>query len=137
MLTPMDECSYYADQRKYDYFYETLGTFCQVNKIPSHFVLNLDKEGHEDYSDAKKQKVVVTEKDKGKELNYPVSRKNNHTTFLACITADGYLKPMIVIKRKTLDVRFCRIPIIDKIVHGSSESGFVNSELFNIWAENA
>lgn len=35
-------------------------------KIPSHFVLNLDEEGHEDYSDAKKQKVIVTEKDKGK-----------------------------------------------------------------------
>ena len=82
--------------------------------------------------------MIVTEKDKGKELSYTVTRQNNHETFLACISADGsYLKPLIVIKRKTLDVRICRIPIMDKIIIGSSESGFINSNLFDRWVENA
>lgn len=134
--SPMDEKRYYADQKKIDYFYSTLGSFCNSNSIPSHFVLNLDEEGHEEYSDSKKIKVVVTEKNKGKDLSYPVTRKNDHTTFLACITAGGkYLNPLMVVKRKTIDARFFRTPIIDQAMIGYSESGFINSELFNDWLE--
>lgn len=69
---------------------------------------------------------------KGKEHDYPVSRKNDHTTFLACITTDGnYLNPLIIIKRQTIDIRFCREPILDKIILASSESDFINSDIFD------
>ncbi len=133
---PMDADRYYADQNKINYYYSLLGSFCNTNEIPSHFILNVDEEGHEDYSDSKKQMVVVSEDAKGP-FNYPVKRSNNHTTFLACITADGsFLNPLIVIKRKTLEARMFRCPIADKIFISENESGYITSEIFDDWATN-
>lgn len=101
MATPIDENRYIADTRKIDYF-------CQPHKNPAHFVLNLDEEGHEEYSDSKKVKVVVPLRVKGIDHNYPVLCKNDHTTFLACTTLDNsYLNSHVIIKRNAIGVRFC------------------------------
>ena len=59
MATPKDENRYFAGKRKIDFFYAMLQSFCQVHQIPAHFVLNFDEEGHEEYWDSKKVKVVV------------------------------------------------------------------------------
>ena len=76
---------------------------------------------------------MVTKETKGP-VNYPVKRTNDHTTFLACITADGsYLNPLIVVKRKTVEARFFRVPIADKIYLSESESGFMTTEIFGEW----
>lgn len=89
MATPKDENRYFAGKRKIDYFYDMLQSFCQVHQIPAHFVLNFDEEGHEEYWDSKKVKVVVLLKDKGKEYNYLVSRMNHHTTFSKVMIASS------------------------------------------------
>lgn len=130
---PMDADRYFADSNKINYYYSILESFCNTYNIPSQFVLNVDEEGHEDYSDSRKQLVVVTKDSKGP-FNYPVKRTNNHTTFLACITADGsFLKPLIVVKRKTIEARIFRAPICDKIYISDNESGFITSTIFDDW----
>ena len=70
-------------------------------------------------------------------FNYPVKRMSNHTTFLACIAADGfYLNPLIVIKRKTVEARMFQSPIADKIFISENDSGFITSEMFDNWVTN-
>ena len=133
--TPMDEDRYYAEQRKNNYFYDDLESFCQANKVPAQFVLNLDEEGYEEFADSKKQKVVVP-KSNTKEVYYPVKKKNDHDRFLACITAAGkYLKPLLIIKRKTIDTKLFRRPIHDEVILGYQENGYINSHLFDLWLE--
>ena len=130
---PMEAERFYADQNKIDFFYSMIESYFKTYDIPSHFVLNLDEEGHEDFADATKQTVVVSAESHGP-YYFPVKRTNNRTTFLACITGDGcYLKPLIVIKRKTIEARFCRLPIIDKIFFAQNDSGFITTEIFNDW----
>lgn len=133
LAEPMDADRYFADTNKINYYYSVLESFCNTYDIPSQFVLNADEEGHEDYSDSRKQLVVVTQETKGP-VNYPVKRTNDHTTFLACITADGsYLKPLVVVKRKTIEARVFRAPIFDKIYICENESGFITSSIFDDW----
>lgn len=130
---PMEAERYFVDKNKISYYYSLLESFCNTYNIPSHFVLNVDEEGHEDYCDSKKERVVVTQETKG-QVNYPVKRSNTHTTFIACITADGsYLKPLIVIKRKTIEARVFRVPIFDKLYIAANESGFITTEIFDDW----
>lgn len=44
--------------------------------------------------------------------------------------------PLIVVKRKTVEARFFRTPISDKIYISDNEWVFITSEIFNDWAEN-
>lgn len=136
MADPMDESRYYCDQHKIDYYFDLLYSYTQAHDIPSGFILNLDEEGHDSFCDKTKQ-VVVVQKELNGPFSYPVARKNNRTTFLACICADGeYLNPLIIIKRKTVDSRFLTIPLFDKVLIEYSESGYINGQLFDHWIEN-
>ena len=97
--------------------------------------MNLDEEGHESYADSIKQVIVVSKELEGP-FYYPVTRKNYRTSFLACICADGeYLNPLIIIKRKTVDTKFVKYSLFDKVLLDFSESGFINGEIFDHWLE--
>ena len=129
----MNADRYFTYKKKIGYYYSLLESFCNTYNIPSYFILNVDEECHEDYSDSKKERMFVTQETKGS-INYPFKRSNTHTTFIACITADGsYLKPLIVIKRKTIEARVFRVPIFDKLYIAANESGFITTEIFDDW----
>lgn len=124
---------YCADTKNIDFFYENLFAFFQTYQIPSQIVFNFDEEGHEAYTDAVKEFVVVPKTHEGK-VTFPVSRKNDHTTFIACISASGeYMKPLIIIKRKTVDSQYLFVPLQDKVLIDSSESGYINAEIYDKW----
>lgn len=76
LADPMDADRYNADQTKIDYYYLLRGSFCSTNNIHSYFILNIDEEGHEDYSDSRKQTFVVSQDAKGP-FNYPVKTTSN------------------------------------------------------------
>ena len=130
---PLEKERYFVDTNLINYFYDNLFEFFQRYNVPSHFVFNLDEEGHDQFSDAIKEYVVVPKSHVGK-VSYPVCRKNDHTTFLACISAGGdYLNPLIIVKRKTVDSKIFYVPINDKIMIKDSESGYINSEIYDDW----
>lgn len=131
----MDANRYYADENKINFYFDCLFAFTQTNNIPAAFILNLDEEGHDSYVDATKE-VVVVQKDQVGPFYYPVKRKNNRTTFLACISGDGeYLNPAVVIKRKTVDSRILTIPLFSNVLLDYSESGYINGQIFDHWLE--
>ena len=133
---PIEENRYYCQDDKIDMHFEELQAFTIANDIPSSFVFNLDEEGHEEFSDAKKEKIVIKKgkRDK-KKLFYPVSRKQDHATFLACIAADGtYLQPMLVAQRSTIEIALtCHNLGPDRIKLVNSETGFITAKLFDYW----
>lgn len=62
--------------------------------------MNFDEESHESFPNETKE-IVVVPKNQEDPLYYPVCRKNNRTTFLSSIYADGdYLNPLFVLRGK-------------------------------------
>jgi hypothetical protein len=105
-----------------------------VHNVPSAFVFNLDEEGHNVFADAVSQFVVVKKGTPGP-YYYPVKRSSDHCTFLACINAaGGYVKPMVVTKRKTIEVSLISKNLgPDKLYLAYSETGFITGNLFDEW----
>ena len=84
----IDENRYYCSANSIDHYYDMLESFFLSNNIPSCFVFNVDEEGHDEYVDSKETELLVVPKTNTQKLYYPVERKSDHTTFVACIAAD-------------------------------------------------
>ena len=94
IAVPMEDERFFCDNKKVDMFYDDLYMFTLANNIPSAFIFNLDEEGNEEFADAKNEKLIVKKGSNGT-YHYPVSRKQDHATLLACIVANGtFLKPL-------------------------------------------
>ena len=103
---PMEESRYYCTNEKIDAYYKDIETFTYANNIPSAFVLNLDEEGNNEFQDAKKEKIIVDKGFTATKCVYPVSRNEDHATFLGCIAANGTsLKPLIIHQRTTVEIQ--------------------------------
>ena len=133
----IDKSRYECAPESIDYYYDMLHGFFSNNNVPSYFVFNVDEEGHDEFVDAKKTEwIIVPEDTKQTQWFYPVERKDDHTTFLACIAADGsYFKPLIVVKRTTIEAQVLRLSLFDKVMLEPEETGYINSEIFNEWIE--
>ena len=130
--TPMEANRYFCNPQKINYYYNTLTSFTRTNNIPSALCVNLDEEGHEPFSDAKKDYIITPI---GSVQNkFPVDRKRSRTTFLGSIVADGtYLKPLIVVKRKTIETEIMKIFTPDHFMLECSENGYMTEKIFNSW----
>ena len=135
-VQPMEEKRYTVDREKIMFHFQHLESFTLANRIPSAFCVNFDEEGHEGFQDAKSEKVVSPKKEKP--VYYPIPRNNNRSTFLGCITGDGYyVKPLIITKRKTFTPELINLGITpDKVMLASNDSGFITTEIFNKWLEH-
>ena len=136
--TPIEETRYNVTENTISEFYQKIEKFTRDNNIPAFFCFNLDEEGHDSYVDATDTYVIVKIEDSNKKNFYfPVPRKPNHSTFLGCINASGdYAKPMIIIKRTTVEITLlldCYGP--DKVMLASSDSGYINQTLFDEWTQ--
>ena len=135
--TPMEEKRYFVDSNKVHYYYTILRGFTQANMIPSALCYNLDEEGHDDYQDSSSSKIVVTQ-NSAKDLYFPVKRNGKRSTFLACIDGSGgYVKPLIITKRKTFDISIIEKGVTpDNVMLGYSQTGYITTALFNEWLDN-
>ena len=131
---PIEDERYFCDPKKIAFFYDELYAFTFANNIPSAFIYNLDEEGNEEFVDAKRDKVVAPKGGMGS-CFYPVSRKQDHATVLACIVANGtFLKPLFVVQRATIEASLLLHNMgPDKISIEQAESGYINSAIFDKW----
>ena len=130
---PMEAERYFCNEEKLAFYYHDLEMFTRANNISSCLCFNLDEEGHDDFVDKKAQDVIV--KVGSSSHFYPVPRKDNRATFLACVSASGdATKPLIITKRKTAETSLLLEGITpDKVMLGFSEKGYITSTLFNEW----
>ncbi len=132
----IDADRYYCNPSSIENYYDLLESYFLTYDIPSPFVFNVDEEGHDEYVDTKKTELVVVPKSNTQKLRFPVERKDDHTTFVACICADGsFMKPLIVVKRKTIEARIMRTSLWNKLRIEHDETGYINSKIFDIWTE--
>lgn len=139
---PIEDNRYFVTEESLDVFYAELETLTTVNDIPCAFCFNLDEEGYDEYTIAKEEIIIVEkeEKDNNKKTKYyPITRKNDHATFLAAINAYGdFVKPMIVTKRATVEADLLIHNLgPDKIMLKQTSKGYITSECFDEWFEEA
>ena len=136
---PMEDRRVYCSETEVEEFFDKLEEIVTVAEIPSAFICNLDEAGFDQFADRRRSKRIVPAEYSLKTVPTPISRSEKHATLLAGICADGYcLKPMLVLQRETLDCELLQLGYTnDKVCYGRSDTGYMSTELFLFWAENA
>jgi len=105
-----------------------------LSEIPCGFCYNLDESGIQRYTDAKNTYLVVPVDFPDEQLTFPVYRAGKRITLLHCICTDGsYVKPLIVLPRKTVDDDVFNYINPNSCRFASQVNGFLTSELFEYW----
>lgn len=100
-------------------------------------ILDIDESGYQSMVDSRKINCVVPLDFPEQTINVPVDAKEKRSTLLAGIFADGtYLKPTIVVPRKTVEIELYHNGYTpDKVQIYTQENGFFEAGLFGRWAE--
>jgi hypothetical protein len=106
-----------------------------LDGVPAHFVFNMDEMGHQEWADRQEQVCYVPSAHSESQVYFPVPRTGKRITLIACIGADGsYLKPLIVIPRKSYDTDLALTGVTDeKIAIYSQAKGYTNRPIFLAW----
>jgi hypothetical protein len=110
-----------------------------VEGTPAHFVFNVDEIGHQEWADREEKTCYVTSENIGDEVPFSVPRSGKRISFVAWIGADGsFLKPLIVIHRKTID---CDVALTgltnEKAAIYSKSKGLIDRSILWAWFEDA
>jgi hypothetical protein len=132
---PMEAARVFADPNPIDLYYEHLESI--LIDFPAALVINLDETGHQDWTDANTEKVIVPLSYKSNKFTLPIDRQAKRATLLAAITAAGdALKPLIIVPRHTCEQELYEIGFTPQsVLYAEQENGFITAELFNYWAE--
>jgi hypothetical protein len=110
----------------------------RLQGVPAHFVFNMDEIGHQEFADAPIKTAFIPADATDKQVYYPVSRTGKRITLIACIAADGsYLKPALIIARKTFDdelVDYGYTP--EKLDIYSQDKSFIETTIFEVWFQD-
>jgi hypothetical protein len=98
----------------------------------------MDEMGHQDWADRQVKTCYVPSYHQHDQVFVPVSRTGKRITLVACIGADwSYLKPVIVIPRKTLDEDLVLTGLTqEKVEVYSQAKGYIDTQIFEAWLEN-
>ncbi|XP_062567732.1 uncharacterized protein LOC134229974 [Saccostrea cucullata] len=94
-------------------------------------IFNCDETGFSG-KEKSKQKVIVN---KGTYAYQQRNLTNSHITFLICVAGDGRVLPTYLIFEGSLPHRNFREGVPANWLYGSSDSGYMDSELFELWFE--
>jgi hypothetical protein len=108
-----------------------------LNGTPAHFIFNMDEMGHQEFVDAGSKIVFVPSDYPNASIYYPVPRTGRRITLIAAIALDGsYIKPMMIISRKTIDDDLPLLGITaEKVVIVHQPKGFIETFIFERWFE--
>jgi hypothetical protein len=111
--------------------------FNNISGAPPHFVFNMHEMGHQDWADAKETVCYGPATSLEDKVYYPVPRTGKRITLVACIAADGsYLKPCLVIHRKTFDNELALHGYTrEKVTIYSQSKSFIDADIFCDWME--
>lgn len=106
-----------------------------IESVPAHFIYNMDEMGHQEWADRQEQVCYVPVSHEDSQVYFPVPRTGKRITLVACIAADGsYLKPLIVIPRKTYDADLGLTGLTDeKVTVYSQAKGYTDRPIFHAW----
>ena len=105
-----------------------------INGTPSSLVINLDESGQQDWVDRRSQQCYVPSDHPSDHMTYSVDRSSHRSTSLVGIALSGkLLKPLIVVKRSTIDSELVELGYARSAIYATSRTAFVNTELYHKW----
>ena len=117
-------------------YYDRLKCALQYD-IPTHFFFNMDESGIQEFVDKREMQLLVPSSYPDDSKVYSVNRGSKRSTLIGCICLDGSaLKPCIISPSKTIETELITCGYNEEnVLIISQESGFVNKEAFNFWAD--
>lgn len=107
-----------------------------VNGTPVSLIYNMDEAGEDEYVDSFSMMVIVPISYDKSTIPLPVRRQSKRSTLVHCICADGtYLKPLVIIPRKTVDSSTFKRLNCNNLLIKHQEKGFANTDIIKIWLE--
>lgn len=129
---PQDENRVDVNPQDIEKYYHDLDQV--VSSCPASLVFNMDEAGQDEYIDTHCMRVIVPYSYTKCSINIPVRRKSKRSTLVHCICADGtYIKPLVIIPRKTLDNIILKRLCCNNVMIKFQEKGFNNTELMKLW----
>jgi hypothetical protein len=130
---PMDKHRVMADPHAINDFYTNIRTL--LMGIPRAFVVNMDESGFADYSDARRETVVVPADFADDTIPVPVDCNAKRATLVAGIAANGSgMTPLILVPRKTIDAELIVCGYDEeKVAFHYQGNGFLTITLFQKW----
>jgi hypothetical protein len=112
-------------------------SFRIIEGVPSHFIFNMDEMGHQEWADRQEIVCVVPVEHDDDVVSLPVPRTGKRITLISCIALDGsFLKPVVIIPRKTVDADIQLTGMTpEKVTIKSQVHGFVSGQIFESWFE--
>ena len=99
-------------------------------------MLNVDEAGEDDYCDLHSYQVIVSQDYTESSIEIPVRRDSKRSTLIHTIAADGtYLKPLLIIPRKTVDSSILKRLTSNNISIHHQQKGFANTEIIAKWLQ--
>lgn len=115
-------------------FFDIYEKIVETNCLTPNKIFNVDESGFQTVQ--KKPQEVVGGKGKKQVGALTSAERGINTTMVGCASAAGqYIPPMIIFKRMRMNEQLKEGAPIGSIVT-VSESGYINSELFNQWLEH-
>ena len=117
-------------------YYQRLECALQYD-IPTHFFFNVDESGFQEFVDKRQTQLLVPSSYPYDSKVYSVDRGSKRTTLIGCICLDGSaLKPCILSPSKSIETELINLGYNEEtVLIISQESGFVNKEAFDFWAD--
>ena len=129
---PMEAARVNVSKSEIDDYFERLSQ--AVNGVAASLVMNVDEAGEDDYCDLHSYQVVVAQEYEGQTIKIPVRRESKRSTLIHTIAADGtYLKPLLIIPRKTVDSSLIKRLSSSNISIHHQKKGFANTDIIAKW----
>jgi hypothetical protein len=109
----------------------------EIQNVPAVLIFKADEFIFQEFMDASEMRIIDPASYPHDSIEIPASRSMKWSAMLVVVSADGsYLKPIIMIQRKTYEVDLLETgftPANVLIVH--CDCDFIDRNLFQLWAE--
>ena len=96
-----------------------------INGTPSKFVINIDETGQQEWADKRELNYYIPSDNQATEITYAVDRSGHRSTAVVAISLSGkLLKPMILVKRSTIDTELVELGYGHSALYDTSPTAF-------------
>ena len=132
---PIEDTRFLVNQSAIINYYNKLGQILPL--IDYRYCFNIDETGEQEFTDARKMKVLVSADHPSKEAFIPIKRGPKRYTIVHCISSGGESMPLyFIIPRKTFPNDIYKFINPETVLIRSQSKGFMNEYLFDDYFQN-
>ncbi|OHT15975.1 hypothetical protein TRFO_42169 [Tritrichomonas foetus] len=131
----MDKSRLFCSEEEIDNYFAKIYNI--IETIPAAFIFKCDESGFSPYQDSKSVHVIVPTAHTESSIPIGKDSAKKRSTVIFCIAGNGtYLKPTVVLPQKTINKEVLLYGLNTDFANLQyNASGFIDTRIFNIWAE--